>query len=235
LLIATDITYLKDYQKQLEDSIDEKEVLIKEIHHRVKNNLAVVSGLLELQGLRVGDEQLSVILQESQARIKSIAMIHEKLYQSELFTQVDAGKYLQELTNTIAQAYEHPDRDIKLLFDLDSSFLNVNQAVPFAILANELISNSFKHAFDDQSEGKLEVSLKQDGPTLSFEISDDGKGLPDNFDPVQEGSLGFTLILNLAEQLDGNITWQNNGSGAAFKLIFDPNEAARTWASSGRS
>ncbi|MEP6362891.1 MAG: PAS domain S-box protein, partial [Balneola sp.] len=230
---ATDITYLKNYQSQLEESLAEKEILIKEIHHRVKNNLAVISGLFALQAMHVDkeDNETLTILQESQSRIKSIAAIHEKLYQNHVFSSIEIKSYLTDFVSEIAETYERNDKNIEIEVLGDEVSLNVNQAVPFGILANELIVNAYKYAFDGKDRGKINVSLNVVGKELIFCVADNGIGLAEDFDINELNSLGMTLIRTLAEQLNATFDWDTKtGEGVNFKVSFVPDTLIKsTW------
>jgi len=219
---AVDLTQLIEHQRHLENMLHEKEILIKEIHHRVKNNLAVVSGLLSLQSMSISDEKTLRILTESQSRIKSIATIHEKLYQNELFTRIEIKSYLKQLVEDIRDTYKSPEREIVVEVTGDDIYLNVNQAVPFGILTNELVVNSFKYAFRGLNRGRIMLNLKkkQEGKVV-FEVSDNGVGLPQDFDKTSNKSLGMTLVRNLSKQLDADFTFMND-KGATFSLQFFP-------------
>lgn len=230
---ASDITYLKNYQSQLEESLAEKEILIKEIHHRVKNNLAVISGLFALQAMYVDkeDSETLTILQESQSRIKSIAAIHEKLYQNHVFSSIEIKSYLTDVVSEIAETYERSDKNIKIEVLGDEVSLNVNQAVPFGILANELIVNAYKYAFEEKDSGKIDVSLSVVGEELIFCVADNGIGLAEGFDITKLNSLGMTLIQTLAEQLEADFDWDTKkGEGVNFKISFVPDKLIKsTW------
>jgi len=230
---ASDITYLKNYQSRLEESLAEKEILIKEIHHRVKNNLAVISGLFALQAMYVDkeDAETLTILQESQSRIKSIAAIHEKLYQNHVFSSIEIKGYLTDVVSEIAETYVRNDKKIKIEVLGDEVSLNVNQAVPFGILANELIVNAYKYAFDGKNHGKIDVSLTVVGEELIFCVGDNGIGLAEDFDINELNSLGMTLIQTLAEQLDAVFDWDTKkGEGVNFKISFIPDKLIKsTW------
>ncbi|XWN37775.1 MAG: PAS domain S-box protein [Balneola sp.] len=230
---ATDITYLKNYQSQLEESLAEKEILIKEIHHRVKNNLAVISGLFALQAMHVDkdDDETLTILQESQSRIKSIAAIHEKLYQNHVFSSIEIKSYLTDFVLEISETYDRNDKQIDIEVHGDEVSLNVNQAVPFGILANELIVNAYKYAFKGKDEGEIKVSLNISGDELIFSVADNGVGLAENFDINKLNSLGMTLIRTLAEQLNASFEWNTKrGEGVTFKVIFVPDTLIKaTW------
>jgi PAS domain S-box-containing protein len=228
---ASDITHIKEYQSQLEDSLAEKEILIKEIHHRVKNNLAVISGLFMLQSMHVDDEDTLTILQESQSRIKSIATIHEKLYQNHAFSSIEIKEYLENLIADISDTYKRKDRNISIEVTGEKASLNVNQAVPFGIMANELIVNAYKYAFVSKGEGKIIVSIRIEKEHLVFSVADNGEGLPENFDILELSSLGMTLIKTLAEQLEAKFDWDTQrGKGTDFRIRFKPDKVSKsTW------
>lgn len=220
---ATDITHLKNYQSQLEESLAEKEILIKEIHHRVKNNLAVISGLFVLQSMHIDDEDTLMILQESQSRIKSIATIHEKLYQNHVFSSIEIKNYLEELVGDISETYERKDKDIEIEITGEEVSLNVNQAVPFGILANELIINAYKYAFQEKKKGKITLDLKLNDKLLEFYVKDDGVGLDEDFDINNLSSLGMTLVKTLSHQLEAEFSWDSQANkGTTFKVSFTP-------------
>ncbi|MBO6525191.1 MAG: PAS domain S-box protein [Balneolaceae bacterium] len=229
---ATDITHILEYQQKLEVSLKEKEVLIKEIHHRVKNNLAVISGLFALQAMTMEDEKMIQIFNESQARIKSIATIHEKLYQNNLFTSIEIKSYLKDLLADIKKTFKRTGKEVKIILKGDEVTLNVNQAVPFGILANELITNSFKYAFPGAMNGSITLDVRKNKKEVIFIVQDSGIGLPKDFNEQKKESLGMTLILSLAEQLNGEIKWATK-NGAFFELRFIPSEM-KTWASKTR-
>lgn len=218
---ATDITHIKEHQHQLEETLQEKEVLIKEVHHRVKNNLAVISGILGLQAMNLTDEATIAALEQSQSRIKSISMIHEQLYQKELFTNVEIKNYLNELINEVQSTLGEEGSNIRIVVTGEEINLSMNQAVPFGILANELITNALKFAFKDRKEGLIKLELRSEGDKIYFSVSDDGIGLPLNFEKIKGKSLGMTLVETVVSQLKGKFTWgQLNGNGTNFYVEF---------------
>lgn len=221
---AADLTQVIEHKEHLETMLKEKEILIKEIHHRVKNNLAVVSSLLTLQSIKVNDESITQLLTESQSRIKSIATIHEKLYQNELFSSIEIKGYLRQLVQDIYDTYRSPDKEISVNVLGDDVYLNVNQAVPFAILANELVVNAFKYAFQGLHKGEINlfVTKNADGE-LTFTVSDNGVGLPENFSTENSNSLGMTLVENLTQQLSATLKVQSI-RGASFSIRFTPEQ-----------
>lgn len=208
---------IKD-KSRLEKSINEKNILLAEIHHRVKNNMAVVSGLMELQKFKTEDKVAQSLLRESQLRIKTIAMIHEKLYQSESFSEIPFGKYLSELISTISDSLYQESSNIIVEENYDELSLNINQAIPAALFVNEVVTNCFKHAFPDNQKGVVRISVKKTSDNkIHISISDNGKGLPKDFE--QSDSLGITLIKNLSNQIDAELLIKN-GAGSCFEIAF---------------
>jgi len=218
-----DVTDGQRDKELLKQSLQEKIVLIKEIHHRVKNNLAVISGLLELQALGEKESTTRRRLLESQARIKSIAMIHEILYQNELFTSVQLSAYLNKLTRDLSTAYESEERNLTFTINAQDVSLNINQAVPFGILANEVITNAYKHAFKGREEGEIRVELYREKDQLSFSVSDNGTGFDQEI-LSNTSSLGITLINTLSGQLNTEPEWKTGPGGTEVTIRFVPEE-----------
>jgi PAS domain S-box-containing protein len=220
--VLHDVTDQKEKEQVIKDSLDEKEMLLKEIHHRIKNNLAVISGLLELQAMNTDDKFTLDTLRDSQLRIHSIAMIHEKLYQSEALSDIGFDMYLKELVESISQTYNTLDHTIDIDFDLQAVSLDLDQAIPCSLIVNEIIVNSYKHAFNSIENGKIKIVSQFDDPELTIQIEDNGQGLPKNFDINAQQSLGMTLVQTLARQLEGEIDLSSkNGRGTTFELRFD--------------
>lgn len=192
----------------------------------MKNNLAVISGLLELQIMHLTDQKTVNVLQDSQLRIRSMAMIHEKLYQSETLHNIGFDTYLKELVLTINSTYKSNFSNIETNFELDNISLDLDQAIPCSLLVNEVIVNCYKHAFDNDDEGVINISLKNSDSHVCLEISDNGKGLPDDFDIDEQQSLGMTLIQTLSSQLNGEMDLLNhNEEGTTFRLEFQNTDA----------
>ncbi len=220
--VLFDVTDRKKKESIIEAALVEKEVLLKEIHHRVKNNMAVVSGLLELQSMNSDDEALNKLLKESQLRIHSMAMIHEKLYQTETFSDVEFGDYVRELVQTITDTIDTSEKDVDITYDLGSVRLNINQAIPAALILNEVVVNSFKHAFKGMSKGNIKIRVSHEGDNVVLEVKDNGIGLPQNFKLEESQSLGTTLIYTLSSQLNGELVFGNRSdrSGTRVELTF---------------
>ncbi len=217
--LISDITERKKAEEKIEKSLEEKKVLLAEIHHRVKNNLAVISSLLQMQLHNTENETVRNLLQNSVLRIQSIALIHEKLYQTDTLAFIDYDTYLEDLINTIKESFEESEKDIGLDMDIVPVSLNVNQAIPVSLFINEVMVNAFKHAFTDRQEGEVYVKLDKLNGHLKLLISDDGIGLPEEFDPDEAETLGMTLIKTLTKQLAGDLSIYNDG-GVVYELEF---------------
>ncbi len=207
-------------EARIEASLQEKEVLLKEIHHRVKNNLQVISSLLNLQAGYVAENANREIFFESQNRVRSMALIHEKLYQSQDLSRIDFAEYARNLTAVLAQSYGHRAAHVALAVQADEIYLSVETAVPCGLILNELVSNAFKHAFPDGRSGNIDIELRQNGADeISLRVSDNGVGLPPDVDYLQSSSLGLQLVQTLAGQINGRFQHENC-SGSAFTLTF---------------
>ena len=213
-----DITEQKRYEEEIYTSLKEKHVLLKEIHHRVKNNLAVVSGLLQLQMYETDDPVIRETLKESESRIQTMALIHEKLYNSQNLSRISCSSYIPDLVETIRETIS-TDKDITVDTQIEDVELNINKAVPFALLVNEVVTNSFKHAFEDREKGKITIRMQEDEDDLEVHISDNGIGLPEEFELGKRDSLGMTLINNFLQQLEAD--WEVGvDDGTYFGLEF---------------
>ncbi len=202
--VASDISAQKEAEQKIANSLKEKNVLLAEIHHRVKNNLAVISGLLQMQIWNVDDDRNIEALRDSQMRVQSIALVHEKLYQSESFTNINFESYIKDLAEAIQKTYDHNERPISFDVQIDDIKITLNQAIPLSLLLNELIVNAYKHAFKDLNEGKIFISLKKKDDDLVLTFGDNGVGLPEDVELKKSQSLGSTLIKTLVQQLNGS-------------------------------
>jgi len=216
-----DISVHKQQLEKLDRSLKEKQTLLAEIHHRVKNNLAIVSSLIELQKEEV-DEELKPAFENVQSRIKSIALIHEKLYEKTIFSEVELAGYLRELSSMISDTYYSKEKRISIDLELEDVKVDMTSAVPVGLICNELINNSFKHAFHNQKQGSVSIRLKDLGDSTEVSVSDTGKGLPDDFNLNSANSLGVTLLQVLTQQIKGELKTVGS-SGAMFVLTF-PNK-----------
>lgn len=223
--INLDISRLKQAEERLKGSLHEKEVLLKEIHHRVKNNLQVISSLVDLQAAALDNPVLHGLFQNVRDRVRSMALVHEKLYQSESLARVDFAEYARSLLTYLWRAHGSPAVSVRLTLDLHPVLLSVETAVPCGLILNELATNTLKHAFRGRSEGEVTVALDTgvDG-RVRLVVRDNGVGLAAGRDWRQSGSLGLRLVPMLAKQLNGVVEASNDG-GAEFRLTFDPRPA----------
>lgn len=227
--IKRDISKLKDKERRLSEALDEKQILLQEIHHRVKNNLAVMSGVVELQAFEAEDKEEERKLLNIASCIKSIATIHEGLCKSEDFSQLDVEESLKELIYQIIDLLKS-DTDIDFEFKVDKVLLNINQAVPFSMIINEVVTNIVKHAFKGLTSGKVEINLKKTKDKLWLTIKDNGVGLPKYFNRPSRTTPGLQLIDTLAKQLKAEYEFSRISPGTFFKLEF---EVAQIQGSSG--
>ena len=207
-------------EMNLRTALVEKEVLLKEIHHRVKNNLQIVSSLLQLQSQTLKDPEISRVFQDSQNRIDSISLIHKNLYISPNIGKLDVVDYVQNLVSSILMSYQIEPGKISLETNIDPVNLNIDQAIACGLVINELLSNSLKHAFPKQQTGKITINLHDIGDKIEIIIQDNGVGLPDNLDWSNTDSLGLSLVYDLVtEQIEGSITVERH-HGTIFKIQF---------------
>ncbi len=210
---------------QRHEEAQKKEILIKEIHHRVKNNLQVVSSLLYLQSTRVNDQKITRMFEESANRVKSISLIHEKLYKERLQPQNEAGNvdfsdYVRDLTDALFTSFGVDRKIIRLICDTSGAFLSLDAAIPCGLIVNELVSNSLKYAFPEGRTGEIRVSLYGDAEgRMTLTVSDNGIGLPSDLDVDTTSSLGLRLVTMLAQQLGAEVRLNRN-KGTEFKFIF---------------
>ncbi len=218
VMVVRDITERKESEDSIKASLEEKKVLLREIHHRVKNNMQIISSLLNLQTRYISDEKVVDILKESQNRVKSMAMVHETLYQSEGFAKIGFSGYIKNLVTYLLQSYV--DRDhVNVITDVDNVFLDIDTAIPCGLIINELVTNSLKHAFPNRTNGQISIKLMRSDNKFILEVKDNGIGFPKLLDFRNTESLGLQLINSLVMQLDGNIELKLN-SGTEFRIVF---------------
>ena len=217
-----DISAAKIKDDQLQASLREKEMMLREIHHRVKNNLQIISSLLNMQSQYIKDPNSVEHFRISQNRVRTMAMIHEKLYGSKDLSKIEFGPFFKQLSTHIFNSYGIPPNTIKLNVIADDVFLDIDTAVPCGLLINEIISNSLKHAFPDQSAGNIEIEMNKDKDGFYIlNISDNGIGLPDGVHPSNSNSLGLKLINTLSKQLGSEMKLETN-HGTRYHLKFTP-------------
>lgn len=205
--------------EKIESSLKEKEVLLKEIHHRVKNNLQIISSLLNLQSGYIKDKDSIEIFKESQNRVRSMALIHEKLYQSKDMSQIDFSEYVSELVSNLFSSYSLNSALITLHQNINDILLEIDIAINLGLIINELVSNAFKHAFPEGRKGNLYISIKKDEHKYELIIEDDGIGFSSEIDFRKTESLGLQLIITLVEQIGGEIfLFSDNGTKFVIKF-----------------
>jgi PAS domain S-box-containing protein len=214
--LLTDITHRKEAEDRLQASLHEKELLLKEIHHRVKNNLTTVSSLLSLQEQHSQGKAVGEILREAMSRIRSMGLIHERLYQSPRLSEIDAADYFRSLSAELVRVYGHGN--VRLEIDADPFPLDIDSAIPCGLLINELLTNAIKYAFPDGRRGVIRIKLSPLPPTgFELEVSDDGVGFPPGLDPASVDSLGLSLVQLLTSQLNGTLVF-SPGPGVSAHL-----------------
>lgn len=217
-----DITEAKSMSEKISNSLKEKEMMLREIHHRVKNNLQIISSLLKLQSLHAKDPESAEHFRNSQNRVKTMAMIHEKLYRSIELSKIEFGTYINELAKHILISYSINPDNIKLIVNVKDIYLDIDTAIPCGLLINEVVSNSLKYAFPNSDSGTIEIELYLDEDNIyNLFISDNGIGLPKGINPQTSDSLGLKLINTLARQL-GSKMEVNTFNGTKYYLRFPP-------------
>lgn len=223
-----DITERKEILDKLEQSVQEKSVLLQEVHHRVKNNLAVISGLLQIQQFSVEDEETFKILDNSISRIKTMALIHEKLYESNSLSHIEFKGYIENLVQTIVSTLDIENK-ISIEIECDPFLLNVNQAVPCGLILNETISNSLEHAFVGRNSGSIKVLLKEEGNKVKVTIKDNGIGLPKDFSQNNIKSMGLTIVNTLITQLESSLNFESkNGTTFSFSFLREDKKGSHS-------
>ncbi|UKO98207.1 PAS domain S-box protein [Nostoc sp. UHCC 0870] len=218
-----DISERKKTVEQIQRSLEEKETLLKEIHHRVKNNLQIISSLLRMQSRRANDEITSMLFQESQNRVQSMALIHEQLYQSPELSQIDFGDYIRSLTDNLFRCYGVSQRQIRLNIETNGIKLTLNTAIPCGLIINELVSNCLKYAFSPQQKGEITICLEKFPENqLMLIVKDTGIGIPQTLDWQNTDSLGLRIVKNLTRQIKGKILLERE-SGTTFYVNFISN------------
>lgn len=218
--VHQDITEHKQAEDLIKASLKEKEVLLKEIHHRVKNNLQIVTSLLQMQSRRTKEPKALEVLLDSKNRIASIALVHEKLYRSEDLANIDFGQYIPDLTTHLFDTYNVSSNTVNININVEHNPLPIDRAIPCGLIVNELVSNSLKYAFPANRKGKIKIEFYADSDdTLTLIVQDNGIGIPKEFDIETTHSLGLTLVQELVEQLEGTLELTRK-QGTEFKITF---------------
>jgi two-component sensor histidine kinase/ActR/RegA family two-component response regulator len=219
LFLLEDITGEIAHKRQLETALQEKEVLLREIHHRVKNNMQVISSLLNLQAMAIEDPEVLDLFKETQNRVRSLALIHERLYQTRGLDQIEYGDYLTTLTSRLFESYGVSPGRVRVEVRADPATLPIEKAIPCSLIVNELISNSLKYAFPQGREGVIEIAFLASGPSYTLRYHDNGVGLPASMEIGKTTTLGVSLISALTSQLGGQLMVDREG-GTTFTIIF---------------
>lgn len=223
-IVARDISQRKKLEADLKNSLKEKDLMMKEIHHRVKNNLMVIQSLLNLQSRYIKDTEARDIFKDSQNRAKSMAMIHERLYQSSDLKRIEFSDYINTLTTNLFYSYAVDPQRVKMTVNVEEVMLDVNTAIPLGLILTELVSNCFKYAFPQDAAGEVKVDFHsftdEDAKKFRLTVSDNGVGLPVDFNPKKSGSLGLMLIYSLSGQIGAEIKLDTT-HGTEFEITFE--------------
>jgi PAS domain S-box-containing protein len=217
--LQREITERKMYEEKLTESLDEKELLLKEVHHRVKNNLQVISSLLSLQSGFINNPDAQEVFKESRNRVRSMALVHEKVYKTDNLYKINFREYLTDLVESLIGSYLHGTA-VKTEIEIEDIYLNIDLSISLGLIITEITSNAIKYGLKGNSKAKLEIKLESDGDLVTIIIKDNGPGYPDGFDSNNPESLGILLITTLTEQIEGTIEMTNN-SGAQSILKFN--------------
>ncbi len=219
LSAVVDISDRKQKEDKIQAALEEKDVLLGEIHHRVKNNLQIVYSLLDLQSFSIEDEKVLSMLRDSQHRIQSMALIHQTLYQSRDFASVDFHQVLHSLIPTLMQTYAIDSCHIDYKIESEDVYIPLNQAIPCGLILNELVTNALKHAYVDRTQGEVIIRLEKQDQQVHLSIEDNGQGIPNGFDADKSESLGIRLVSILTKQIGGELTVQKSDP-TKIKLSF---------------
>ncbi|HMK53682.1 MAG TPA: sensor histidine kinase [Methanobacteriaceae archaeon] len=208
---------------QVNQLLEDKDMLIKEIHHRVKNNLTIMSSLLSLQSRYIKDEEAKEIFKESQDRARTMALIHERLYRSGDLKRIDFGDYIRTLSKDLYHTYVGSEQEIDLKLDLEDHMLDINTTIPLGLILNELVTNCMKYAFPEGKRGQISINFHQLNENYVLEVIDDGVGFPSDLDLEQSDSLGMKLINSLSSQIDAKVELERS-PGTTFRIKFREKE-----------
>jgi two-component sensor histidine kinase len=214
--VTRDITESKRYQEELERTIAEKEMLMRETYHRVKNNLSVLQSLLRLQHKEVSDKMAREKLRETEDRVRSMSLIHEQLSRSANLKNIDLTEYLRSLISKLSASYKAEESGITVNLDCPPLDIDVNLIIPIGLIINELVTNAFKYAFPD-GDGEIGIAVAEDDESYSIRITDNGVGMPEGLDIYRTSSLGLQIVTSLVTQLKAALTLETDG-GTIFTL-----------------
>jgi two-component sensor histidine kinase len=207
-------------EENLKRSLAEKDILLREVHHRVKNNMQIISSILKMQQRQVNDPTLKTVLEESQSRIRSMALIHENLYQNENLANITFANYIKSLASNLARTFANSQSNITIEYNIEDIYLPIDTGIPCGLIINELLSNAFKYAFADRTKGVINISLQQvTEQDFTLTVSDNGKGLPAELNLEESGTLGMKIVKRLVQQIDGTFEYKYS-NGATFIINF---------------
>ena len=222
--LEDEVSVRKQAEAAIRASLDEKVILLREIHHRVKNNLQIIISLTNLQMRQAEDPVVKEIMAETQSRVRAMALVHEKLYGSKSLSRIDFADYTRFLATQHLSYYGSGTKKVRLDFVMGEIMVDINTAVPLGLVMNELISNSLKHAFPNGKEGTISLRGRDDGNLITIVVKDNGIGIPADFDWKNTTSLGMRLIISLVDQLNGTID-MDTGEGTTFRIQIPKNSA----------
>jgi two-component sensor histidine kinase len=218
--LKQEITEREHAEVQLRASLEEKEMLLKEIHHRVKNNLQVISSLLNLQASYLKDENISEIFRETRNRVKAMALVHEQLYRSRDMARIESADYIRTLIHEVYHSYKAKPGYLTLNVNVDKIPIDVDRAILCGLIINELVTNSLKYAFPDAKNGEIHIGFQLNNDKYALTISDNGIGFPEDLDFQNTESLGLQLVCSLSKQLHGDIELDRS-NGTTFRITFN--------------
>ncbi|NBV82799.1 PAS domain S-box protein [bacterium] len=222
IVVARDVRPRQEFIRQLQDSVKEKEVLLKEIHHRVKNNLQIISSMLNIQSHYFGDPRVKDVFKECQNRIKSMALIHETLYMSKNLANIEFSGYIKNLVQRLSTSYREASGKVSVTLSIPDVTLHIDTAVACGLIVNELVTNSFKHGFPGDHSGTIWITLTGDGDHYCLSVRDNGVGFPKDIDLSKSNSMGLQLVTTLSHQLNADLEFDKM-NGTCIALTFsDP-------------
>jgi two-component sensor histidine kinase len=215
-----DVTERRDAEEKIKRTLQEKEVLLREVHHRVKNNLQVICSMLRLQERNFRDETMLQVLRECRERVMAMAMLHDQLHRAKDFSNINLGEYIRNLAASLFCSYGVNSADVGLRMDIEDIPVAVDTAIPCGLIVNELVSNSLRHAFPERRKGRISLGLHaQPGGSVELTIGDDGRGFPECAHPANTRSLGLWLVDLLADQI-GAAVERSSDAGTQYRLVF---------------
>lgn len=210
----------REAEERLKKSLEEKEILLKEVHHRVKNNMQIISSILKMQQRQVEDPKLKEVLEESQNRIRSMALVHENLYSTKNLAKILFSNYVRSMAGNLSHTFSGSQNNIRLQFDVEDVYMPLDIGIPCGLIINELLSNSFKYAFPDNNNGIISIRLKNiNNDNYELIVSDNGIGIDGSFDIKKTKSLGMKIVTKLVQQIEGNLDYDFS-NGTRFTIKF---------------